>query len=362
MARTRAAAPSIPSLHTIFCSVYNCLLAAQWYLRSRSGSRHIVTVAVCPLHGITAIYQPRTGTIIVLDFVVTLIPRSTLALMLTTLGYCVRCHRPNNNGRCSYLMCKDCCSQVAFYCRLLTHRQHFHTRFGGELMATPETSLADVQYDDHFKIVISCQHLWRSSPVRDFGSSNYLSSCVYPGPMQGHRIPFRAISPLTRCNLAIDGIASERIVDNDADEEQTAAVRAGYVEFRVAPQTPPRMRWSVWTELDELGRHTELTPVERDPHHDWPGLGDIEAHVLVYRLGEAEPQKHIIRLPRRRLIVDECTFFLSDLSAAHRAELGLVNVPDCHLLEDPSQPLNSHAYDRGRDCDAVYFTLSVPAV
>ncbi|EJD32163.1 hypothetical protein AURDEDRAFT_132225 [Auricularia subglabra TFB-10046 SS5] len=245
-------------------------------------------------------------------------------------------------------------------------------------MPLREISPLGVRYHGHVKIVITCRHQWESSPVREFGGQTYDATCIISSSVLQNRIPFNDISSAARHDLFIHDVTPDRLIDLNAVEPGAPAIRDGYVDFHTDYNGVRCIKWAVWVTLDELPRHTSAnpTPAELDPHRDWPHLGTIEAHVDVFfedppvsngnpallRTSSYRPQKSVrlqTRLIRRRLIVNECTFFIGDFTSEQRVQLGIDSIPDDRMRVRPDEPLLADVYCGGRERDAVFIRLHV---
>ena len=67
----------------------------------------------------------------------------------------------------------------------------------------------------------------------------------------------------------------------------------------------------------------------------------------------------IVHLPRRRLIIGDCKFYLTDFSLEQRVLLGIDQTPDSCINEGPNEPLAVEPYRFGRTEDEVELWLYI---
>lgn len=178
-------------------------------------------------------------------------------------------------------------------------------------------------------------------------------------------------------DVRIADVAAGRLIDLNADEPAGPAFPRGVMQYTLDRQGVPTISLAVWVQLHELGRHTDLHDAERNPHEDRDDLGYIQAYVDVffqasmvrYFCFERTPLRlrsrlaqyrftQVLQLPRRRIIVDECTFFLGDFTEEQRRMLGIEYVADTRMVTSPSQPLDSQPYN-GTERQSVLISLHV---
>ena len=64
-------------------------------------------------------------------------------------------------------------------------------------------------------------------------------------------------------------------------------------------------------------------------------------------------------LPRRRLNLEDCRFFLADFTLRQRSQLKISGISDARISQGPNEPLDANAFKFGKEADEVEVRLYV---
>ncbi|EJD38644.1 hypothetical protein AURDEDRAFT_172270 [Auricularia subglabra TFB-10046 SS5] len=344
---------TLPASH---CPVVDCARVVKWWCTFRG--MMAMTVGLCPGHGI--VYLRNKNVLTPFFFA---IPRTVqeVQVMLHTPWLCILCANADN-FRCTFMLCRDCCAAQHHHCRLRSH-----VEFGSALFPTlaleplQELKAREVDICKRVKMTVYCTHFWPHSPVRPAGSIQYHVQMITRRSEQC-RFPFKALSSASLCILRLDGVAIDRIryAHNllagpafDTRERALYTTHGSTTEIRLF----------VYATVWELGRHIgQLAPEEFDLLRDWDTLGTVNAHVNCHFRGTGMTTGwKIIELPRRRLIIGDCKFYLGDFSPDARAQLSIENVDDSRINDGPTVALDVEPYEAGGNITDVEIWLYVRA-
>lgn len=337
-----------------FTAKFDCHDVVQWWSAHRGPTN--LTVGVCPTHGVA---YARRGQIVVPFFFI--FPRSTadIQIMLHNPALCILCLQADNL-RCTYMLCQNCCATLRNPCRLLAH-----TALGASTMPQlplqplQELDVGEVDIRKRIKITVYCLHFWPRSPVRESGTVQY-NVQLLTRRSKRLRFPYEALTAPMLAMLRLDGVPIERIRyahDLLAGPAFDSHQRARYTLHGDSIE----LRLFVYATVGELGRHIEqLKPEELALDRDWNTLGTVNAHVNCHFMASGMTTGwKILELPRRRLILEDCKFYLQDFSADARAALGIAGIDNGRINDGASVPLDVQPYDAGGSVTDVEIWLYV---